>query len=255
MLSKYFEIKSSSEKFKNELNEILNSLKGQNVLIYGAGSGFINLDSIYHFEENLDIVAIADRKFKEESIRDSGLRQIPSRQIKQEKFDKILVTNEQPNSVMHYLLNALEIPENKIIRVFNEEIKEEALNVNYLYKNKFDKTLPKLIKKLKNKKVVLYGAGIYLKAIFKYFDLSGLDIVGIADKKFFGHDEGETFEGYKVLAPEEIKEVNPDYVIVATKYYISLVEGLHKGLLKGTGIKVKPLVIKSLKTLLSEIWL
>ena len=255
MVSKYFELKTSTNNFKNETESLLESLKDKQVILYGAGKGYEILDTQYNFKNRLNIVAIADRKFEEESIRESGLRQIPPRQIKQEEFDKILVTNEQPNSVMHYLLNALEIHENKIIRIFNEEIKEEALNVNYLYKNKFDKTLPKLIKKMKNKTVVLYGAGIYLRAILKYFDLSGLNIIGIADKKFFGHDEGETFEGYKALSIDEIKEVNPDYVIVATKYYIALVEELYNSILRGTGIKIKPLVTKSLKTLLSEIWL
>ena len=255
MLSRYFEIKTGSEDFKKELNELFEKLNGKKVIIYGAGQGYRVLDKEYDFKSRLDVLAIADRKFTEESKDASGLRQIPPAQIKEENFDMILVSNEQPNSVLKYLLNTLEIPEGKIVRVFNEEFKEEALNVNYLYKQKFDRTLPKLIKKMKNKKVVLYGAGLFSRAIIKYFDLSGLNIIGVADKKFDSHEDGVEFCGYKALSPDEVLELKPDYLLISTKYYIAMIEHMHYTYLKGSGIKIKPLVVKSLWTLLREIWI
>jgi len=77
--------------------------------------------------------------------------------------------------------------------------------------------LPKLLKRLKNKKVVFYGAGVYLELIKKYFDLSSLNVIAISDKKFENMEESE-FLGYKTCSPDKIKDLNPDYVIITTKF-------------------------------------
>ena len=145
--------------------------------------------------------------------------------------------------------------ENKIkIDDIEETIKDEKQNLSFLYENKFDKTYPKLVKKLKNKKVVLYGGGVFLETINKYFDLSKLNIIGIADKKYCCEEcKDETFLGYKTLSPDEIKDLNPDFVLISTKFYISIFEDLYYNLFKNTNIKVKPLVKKSFWTLLKEI--
>ena len=73
-----------------------------------------------------------------------------------------------------------------------------------------------------------------------------MDVVGIADKRFENHGENEDFLGYKAIAPEEILDIKPDYVVVATKFYINIVEDLYYNLLKGTKIKIKPLLKKTL---------
>ena len=49
---------------------------------------------------------------------------------------------------------------------------------------KFEKHLEKLQKKFKNKKIALYGAGIMLDYIIQNYDMSGLNIIAAADKKF-----------------------------------------------------------------------
>ena len=254
MASKYFELTTESESFKEETTELIESLKGKKVLIYGAGQGYMKLNKIYNFDKKLNVVGIADKKFETETDNKIELRQIAPNKIPDEKFDKILITNEQPRGVRNYLLNTLEINEKKIVQLFNSNIKEEAINLNYLYEHKFDKTLPKLIKKLKNKSVIIYGAGSYLEVILKYFDLSGLNIIGVSDKKYEQHDKNEKFKGYKVFSPKEIKNANPDYVLVATKFYITLIAQIYYDLLRGTNIKIKPLCGKSFLTLLKEIW-
>lgn len=130
----------------------------------------------------------------------------------------------------------------------------EKADYDYLCGFNFEKHLEKLKKKLKNKTIIIYGAGIFFEVINKYFSLDGLNIIGIADRKFNEHDENEKFLGYKVYAPEEIKNINPDYILVATKYFIDVIENLYYVLLKGTRIKIKPLVKKPFLTLLNEIW-
>ena len=254
MLSKYFEIKTADKDFKEHITNLLNSLKDKKVLLYGAGQGFQELNKIYKITEMLNITAIADKKFEKDNTDITGLKQISPNDIKNNEFDTILITNEKANGIKNFLINDLGIGENQIQQIFKEEIKDEAVNLNYLYKHHFDKTLPKLIKKLKGKSVLVYGAGAYFELVKKYFDLSGLNIIGISDKRFEKDKEITSFEGYKTYTPEKIKDLKPDYVIVATKFYTSLIENLYYNTLKGSKIRIKPLVRKSFWTLLKEIW-
>ena len=46
------------------------------------------------------------------------------------------------------------------------------------------KQIDKLSKKLKNKKLVIYGAGDFAKVLFENYDLSKLNILAVSDKKF-----------------------------------------------------------------------
>lgn len=133
-------------------------------------------------------------------------------------------------------------------------IKDEIVNLKYLQKYNFEKTLPKLIKKLKNKTVVLYGAGAFLEAIKKHYNLCNINVVAVADKRFVGHSSDEKFLDYKAIAPEEIMEQNPDYIIVSTKKYINIIEEIYCKYTKNTKIKIKPLLKKPILTLVEEIW-
>ena len=254
MLSKYFETKTKSDEFKQKLNSTLEQLKDKKVILYGAGEGFFDLDKTYNFKDKLNIVAIADKKFEKNKNNITGLVQIEPNDILKKDFDCILITNERPKSVYNFLISKLEIDESKIYKMFCEELKDEANNFYYLYEHRFDKTLPQLVKKLKNKKVVLYGAGAYLQLIMKCFDLSQLDIIGISDKKFDEHEENETFNGLKVYSIDEVESLKPDYIIVATKFYTGIIEDLYYNKLRNTNIKIKPLVKKGFFELLREIW-
>ncbi|MBR2525331.1 hypothetical protein IKE67_02585 [bacterium] len=261
-------MKTKTKKFDDDLLWSLGEIKGKKVILYGAGEGFLELNKKYRFTEVLNIVAIADIKFEPKSCccedcncqheheekTFKGIRAIAPTKIPKEDYDVILITNEKPKGILKFIFEDLKI-ENKDVRtVFNEEIEDEASNYNYLYKMKFDKTLPKLVKKLDGKKILLYGAGVFLELIRKYFDISSFNIVGIADKKFEHHEENEEWNGYKVYSPKEIKELNPDVVLVTTKFYINIIEDLYYNTLNGTKIKIKPLLKKPFLTLVKEIW-
>ena len=127
-------------------------------------------------------------------------------------------------------------------------------HLEYLKKIDFEKHLKKITKKLKGSKIVLYGAGSFFKVIYDNYDLSGLDIVGISDKKFEGHAENEEFCGYKVLAPHEIVDLEPDYILVATLKFVRIIEGFYIDTYKDSKIKIKPLIKKPLKELWLELW-
>ena len=255
MLSYYFRKKTKTKKFDDDLLWSMGEIKGKRVILYGAGEEFVELNKHYAFKDVINIIAIADKKFKTQHIETfESIRAITPEQIKNEDYDVILITNEETKPILSYIFNVLCI-ENKDVRtIFNEEIVDEQINLNYLYEFNFEKTLPKLVKKLQGKKVMLYGAGVFLELIKKYFDLSGLNVIGIADKKFRQKSDNETFLGYKKYAPEEIKNLNPDYVVVATKNYINIIEDLYYDTLKGSKIKIKPLLHKGFWTLVKEIF-
>jgi len=145
------------------------------------------------------------------------------------------------------------IKEKKITILENETIFEAEENLEYLEKFKFSKTLKTLKRKLKNKTIIIYGAGAFFELIQKYYDLSDLNIIGISDRRFEEHSEKETAFGYKVYAPNEISTVNPDYILVATKNYMTIIEDLYYNIAKHSKTKIKVMVAKNFWTLLKEI--
>src|SRR5574344_1156950 len=180
MLSNYFLKKTAMKKFIDDLNWSIGEMKDKKVIIYGAGEGFEYLFDKFPFKA-MNIVAIADMNFKEEGDF-KGLRAIPPTEIVNQDYDVILVTNEFTNPIINYLNNDLNILDKEIRTIFNETISEERNNFLYLENYNFKKHLEKLNKKLKGKKVVIYGAGIFFEAIHEFYDLSKLDIIGISDR-------------------------------------------------------------------------
>ncbi len=131
---------------------------------------------------------------------------------------------------------------------------ENDFHLEYLQKVNFQKNLNRLNKKLKNKPVVIYGTGVFFEAIKNNYDLSGLNIIAVSDRKFANHSDNEEFFGYKVCAPEEIVSLKPEYVLVATINIVKIMESLETTVLKGTKIKLLPLVKKPFKDIWNEIW-
>lgn len=73
------------------------------------------------------------------------------------------------------------------------------------------KQLDSIKENYKDKKVVIYGAGIMSEALFENFDLKGLDII-VCDKRF--QNENETFFGYPAINPEKLKEIDVDVIFI-----------------------------------------
>ena len=69
----------------------------------------------------------------------------------------------------------------------------------YLQENNFDKYFVFLKKKLKNKRVLIYGAGQIFNFIKEKYDLSGINIIGICDRQFTPNQEGQEISGYKIV--------------------------------------------------------
>lgn len=119
---------------------------------------------------------------------------------------------------------------------------------------KFDKYLKKLNRKLKNKTVIIYGAGLLFNKIIENYDLSNLNVIGISDRKFAREEEGQEAFGYKIIPLEKIKDYNPDYILISTINYMPILDDFVHNLFKKTKIKVLPLVDKPFWVLLKEIF-
>ncbi len=130
----------------------------------------------------------------------------------------------------------------------SEEFKTHLDRIN------FEKYLSKLNKKLKNKTIVIYGAGAFFKYIKENYDLDKLNIIGISDIKFTTKEENTTFLNYKIIPKEKIKELNPDVVLVATLKYVSIIEDFEINYFNKTKTKVYPLAKIPLWDLIKEIW-
>lgn len=84
----------------------------------------------------------------------------------------------------------------------------------FLEKINAQKQIDKFEKKYKNKKIILYGAGIFAKTLIDNYNLSNLNIIGITDKKF-ENNKSETYLNFKTYTPEELKEIDYDILFLS----------------------------------------
>ena len=111
--------------------------------------------------------------------------------------------------------------------------------LNYFKAVHAQRQINKLARKYKNKKIVIYGAGEYFQILKNNFDLSKLNIVGIADKKLeTSKDSNST--SYLALAPDELKDFDFDVILVALYDDTSLCDYLEYQLLINTENEGKP---------------
>lgn len=113
----------------------------------------------------------------------------------------------------------------------------------YLEKKKAQKTIDKIATQYGYKKIILYGAGLFAGDLFRNYDFSHLNIVGIADKKFENNFEGD-FYGYPKLSPFDILENDFDLLLITTYDDTYIKDYLKNDLLQGenTNFAVKTLI-------------
>jgi hypothetical protein len=113
------------------------------------------------------------------------------------------------------------------------------------------KRIDQLAKKYKNKKVLVYGAGILASVIFENYNLSALEIVGFADQKFFTTDE--TFHNIKAVSPYDIGELKPEIILLATYNTGNIKNFIKEEVLASLGkVPVEPIVKKNLREKITE---
>ncbi|HNW26104.1 MAG TPA: glycosyltransferase [Candidatus Gastranaerophilaceae bacterium] len=106
------------------------------------------------------------------------------------------------------------------------------------------KQINKLARKYKNKKIVLYGAGIYCKTLFENYDLSNLNIVAVADRGF-KNEENKNFFNLNCILPKDLKEFDCDLILLGVYDTLQIFDYLQDQLLvgsKNSQIKILPIV-------------
>ena len=91
-----------------------------------------------------------------------------------------------------------------------------------LIKRNFDKYLKNIVKKYKNKKIIIYGSGLLFQTINNNYDLSKLNIIGISDIKYRNEDKDKLCNGYKIIPLEYLSEQDFDILLLGVRdyYYI-----------------------------------
>lgn len=102
----------------------------------------------------------------------------------------------------------------------------------YLEKKNAQKAIEKMVKKYKDKSIVLYGAGFFASEIVRNYDLSKLNIQGIADIKFQDDYEGD-FYGYKKIGAYDLLEMDFDVLLITTYDDEPIKEFLKEDLFQG----------------------
>lgn len=126
----------------------------------------------------------------------------------------------------------------------------------YFKKVKAQKQINKLAKKLKNKRVVIYGAGQYCRILFDNYDLSKLNIVAVADRSF-ENEEKRNFYGLNCIAPDELKDFDCDIILLGVYDVFWILDYLEDELLikcKNSQTKIKALIRPSLWTIIKGVF-
>lgn len=240
MLSNYFKLKTKTVSFDNNTKEILSSLKNKRVLICGNEEQISEVDNMYQFSKYLSVRAILTTNKKKQKTKDSMYEFITLNQIKNIDYEIILICDEFPEKVHDMIAEYIKNTD-RVIYLFNQ-ITDEVNNIHFAIKNHLDKRINYLSKKLKNKKVLFYGAGAFFSLINEFYDLSPIQAIGVVDKKAEVYNAETNICGYKLYSPSEIKNLNPDYIVVTTRIYVITAKQVYMQYLKDTNIKLIPLV-------------
>ncbi len=116
--------------------------------------------------------------------------------------------------------------------------------LEYLKKYDAQKKINKLAKKYKNKRVIIYGAGQFAKIVFENFDMSKLNIIAVADKKFEQEGEHEFFN-LNCVKPNDLRDMDYDVILIANFDYKMFSYILDENILYGTknvAVEIRPLI-------------
>ena len=145
------------------------------------------------------------------------------------------------------LMIYLQIPD-----IIDETTKLSKKGMEFLeYLEKYDaqEKIDKLVKKYKGKRVVLYGAGQFSQVLFQNYDLSGLNITAIADKRF-EQDRPHEFFGLNCVKPNDLKVLDYDAILIANFDYKMFADILDEQILYGTknaAVEIRPLISLNFK--------
>ena len=124
----------------------------------------------------------------------------------------------------------------------------------FFEKHNAKKQLLRLENKLKNKRVVIYGAGLYSKALLENYDFSKFNIIGIVDR-CFENNKQDLYMGYKTYVPEDLTTLDIDIILLSVYDVLKVWSYLKDELLVGTKnerVKILPIVHESVFEIIKD---
>jgi len=242
-----FEQLLKEQNAQEKINKLSEICKNKKVVLYGAGAFARCVFKNYDLSK-FNIIAIADKKFEQEKAFEFyGLNCIKPEQLKHFDYDIILISNQNYD----YFSNIL-VKDMKIL-TYNENLKIYPL-VKLKSDNKFfsdfleradaQTKIDKIAKRYKNKKIALYGAGQFSNVIFQNYDLSKLNIVAVADRKFKSIEE-HFYYNLKCIEPTKLKDIDCDVILISNFEYSRIYDSLDTNILYGKrkeSIEIRPLI-------------
>lgn len=134
--------------------------------------------------------------------------------------------------------------------VTDKDFKNEEIEA-FLKESDAQSKINTLAKRYQGKKIVLFGAGEFLRCIFKNYDLSGLNIIAAADRRF---EQGRThqFYGLNCITPNDIKTIGADVVLISTYDFIKFYDILTNTILKDFDIEIAPIIQTDLSSIVKD---
>lgn len=110
-----------------------------------------------------------------------------------------------------------------IDKVYNDLLSEYGLikkeTVEAIIKEKINYIVRQWNKKVKNKKVILWGAGEHTKQLFNFYEIDKKNIVAIVDKNH--KIWGKNIDGIKIIGKKEIKNYNVDAIVISSLAFVN----------------------------------
>lgn len=109
----------------------------------------------------------------------------------------------------------IEVPKLSLFRS-NVKLKGSGLfDIKYSLEYVSELRLYKYLRKLENKKIVLWGASIFLQDFIKKYNVDFDNIVAIVDKNII--KKGDTLSRYSIISPSELKKIDFEYILLTVK--------------------------------------
>lgn len=105
------------------------------------------------------------------------------------------------------------IEDSDLKKCYYKKIALFAPEIIYMPKTEF--ILMKQIFFNRNKKIVFWGASLFLENFLQMFNIKTKNIIGIVDKD--ANKQGKNICSYQIFPPEKLAELKPDYVIFTIK--------------------------------------
>ncbi len=119
----------------------------------------------------------------------------------------------------------------------------------FLNEQKAQDKINDLKKRLQNKKIIIFCAGEFSRCLFKNYDLSGLNIIAIADRRF-EEERIHEFYGIKCIKPQDIKNTDCDMILISAYDFVKFYDILTNTIIKDCDIEIAPIIQTNLSDIM-----